>query len=243
MSSRPIYAALADELRQEIASGRLAVGALLPPEVEIAETRKLSRATVRSALNLLVEEGLISRRKGSGTRVEALRPARAFDVSTSSIEDLTHFSLATNRKILSRVDIVLDIALAARLEAQPGSHWHRITTLRMPPESPDRPISKTEIYLEASLATDLSDLDGFKGLFADLIYERHGISVEEVQQVIRPASLDDETAALMKADAGIPTLEITRRYVSHGRPVLFSFSTYPAGRFEYRITLHRQQRA
>lgn len=242
MSSRPIYAALADELRQDIASGRIAVGSLLPPEVEIAETRKMSRATVRSALNLLVEEGLVSRRKGSGTRVEAPRPSRAFDVSTSSIEDLTHFSLATNRTILSRTDIVLDIALAARLEAKPGSHWHRIATLRMPPESPDRPISKTEIYLEASLATDLGDLDGFRGLFADLIYERHGISVEEVQQVIRPALLDGETSRLLKADEGSPALEITRRYLSRARPILFSYSTYPAGRFDYRITLHRQQR-
>ncbi|HPQ97838.1 MAG TPA: GntR family transcriptional regulator, partial [Thiolinea sp.] len=192
-----------------------------------------------AALNCLVEEGLISRKKGSGTRVEAPRPPRIFDVSTSSIEDLTHFSLATNRTILSQTDIILDIALAARLEAQPGSHWHRITTLRVPPESPDRPISKTEIYLEASLATDLEDIDSFKGLFADLIYEKHGISVEAVQQVIRPALLDDETAQLLKTDRNTPGLEITRRYISHGQPVLFSFSVYPAGRFEYRITLHR----
>ncbi|MFS4437131.1 UTRA domain-containing protein [Paracoccaceae bacterium GXU_MW_L88] len=62
-----------------------------------------------------------------------------------------------------------------------------------------------------------------------------------MQQVIRPALLNDETAKLLKADSGDPALEITRRYLSHSRPVLFSFSTYPAGRFEYRITLRRQQ--
>ena len=50
MATQPLYARIADQLAQDIASGRYAVGATLPTELELAAQLQVSRATVRAAL-------------------------------------------------------------------------------------------------------------------------------------------------------------------------------------------------
>lgn len=63
------YRQIADDLRARINSGSLAAGAMVPSELTIAEERSVSRGTVRSALALLVDEGLIEVVPGQGRRV------------------------------------------------------------------------------------------------------------------------------------------------------------------------------
>src|SRR3979490_1951322 len=54
-----------------IAEGRFAAGEKLPGEMEIAETYRVNRHTVRRALATLAERGLVRAERGSGTYVEA----------------------------------------------------------------------------------------------------------------------------------------------------------------------------
>ncbi|MFD1832391.1 winged helix-turn-helix domain-containing protein [Streptomyces desertarenae] len=67
----PLYAyeRLAADLEAEIASGRLPVGARLEGEREMADMRGVSLNTVRSALKLLRERGLVAMKPGAGTFV------------------------------------------------------------------------------------------------------------------------------------------------------------------------------
>lgn len=61
------YKLLADILRREIRSGTIGPGSRLPTEKELSARFGMSRQTVRHALQLLTEEGLIQRRQGSGS--------------------------------------------------------------------------------------------------------------------------------------------------------------------------------
>jgi len=67
-----IYTQLANALRTQILSGELQPGDRIEPEIEIAERNGISRSTVRQAMNLLVNEGLLERLPGKGTFVRAL---------------------------------------------------------------------------------------------------------------------------------------------------------------------------
>src|SRR5439155_21817987 len=58
-----------------IADGRFAAGEKLPGEMEIAETYRVNRHTVRRALATLAERGLVRPERGSGTYVETQRLA------------------------------------------------------------------------------------------------------------------------------------------------------------------------
>lgn len=53
----------------EIANGNLKLGDKLPAEIEFCESLQISRPTVRLALNELVAEGILVRKKRSGTFV------------------------------------------------------------------------------------------------------------------------------------------------------------------------------
>src|SRR6187401_539880 len=80
------HAQIARDLAEQIASGRAPVGSLLPTEFELCERYEATRYTVRMALAQLQEQGLISRRKNVGSRVEAARPTRSFMQSLASVE-------------------------------------------------------------------------------------------------------------------------------------------------------------
>ena len=70
-----LWRLVADGIERGIADGRFAAGEKLPGEMEIAETYRVNRHTVRRALATLAERGLVRAERGSGTYVEAQRLA------------------------------------------------------------------------------------------------------------------------------------------------------------------------
>lgn len=84
------YRALADRLREELIRNSGQKGYKLPTEQELTQQYQLSRQTVRHALQLLEEEGLIQRRQGSGSYTTGLLPGglpRQIAVVTSFLDD------------------------------------------------------------------------------------------------------------------------------------------------------------
>src|SRR5262245_19150417 len=89
-------------LRNSIVSGELEVGARLPSEPELCALHKVSRVTVRRALEHLEQEGLILRQPGAGTFVAGdgvPRPVRA-DM-TDVLAHLEHMGRTTGVRLLS----------------------------------------------------------------------------------------------------------------------------------------------
>src|SRR5579875_976702 len=76
----PLYLQLAGLLRQQIIAGALPRGESLPTEADLCQRYHVSRATVRQALGLLADEGLIVRQRGRGSIV-APRPPLTYAVS------------------------------------------------------------------------------------------------------------------------------------------------------------------
>lgn len=70
----PKYWRIAEELRAEILSGRLAPGEQLPGEIQLAEDHGVARGTARRALAVLQTEGLVVARKGAGVFVRDSKP-------------------------------------------------------------------------------------------------------------------------------------------------------------------------
>jgi GntR family transcriptional regulator len=70
-SDRPIYRQVADILRDQITSGELAPGALLPSEKQLADTYGVGRDAIRQAIAVLRAEGLTRTDRGRGTVVRS----------------------------------------------------------------------------------------------------------------------------------------------------------------------------
>lgn len=70
------YALVADDIRNAIKSGDIAPGSRLETEEALSARYDVSRQTIRHAISILVDEGLVLRRQGSGTYVLDERVAR-----------------------------------------------------------------------------------------------------------------------------------------------------------------------
>jgi len=79
------YKQIADELRDQITTGTLPPGTQLPTEAELAAAHGASRSTVRLAIGLLIQQGLVETRQGIGTYVT--QPATPLTVVLSREED------------------------------------------------------------------------------------------------------------------------------------------------------------
>jgi GntR family transcriptional regulator len=75
-SDRPVYRQVADILREQITTGTLAPGAMLPSEKHLADTYSVGRDAIRHALSVLRGEGLVVTSRGEGTKVRDLAERR-----------------------------------------------------------------------------------------------------------------------------------------------------------------------
>ncbi len=63
----PKYLQIAESLKKQLTAGTLRVGEMLPGEIQLAAEQGVSRRTMRAALQVLEDDGFVSRRKGAGT--------------------------------------------------------------------------------------------------------------------------------------------------------------------------------
>ena len=68
-SSVALYQQLIDEIKDQIASGKLTTGDRLMTEFELSQEYNVSRITVRKAIEVLVEENILIKKQGIGTFV------------------------------------------------------------------------------------------------------------------------------------------------------------------------------
>lgn len=74
--SKPAYVQIADDIRQRILDGDLRAGDKLPTETDLMAEYGVSRIVIRSATDILKNEGLVTKQQGAGTFVRDRRPLR-----------------------------------------------------------------------------------------------------------------------------------------------------------------------
>src|SRR3989441_11254073 len=94
------YRDIAAEWQKEIRLGTYPVGKLLPTETELMARYSASRHTVREALRIIIEQGLIVRRAGLGSVVIATEPPVLFTHSGKSLTERLRYSNETYRRVV-----------------------------------------------------------------------------------------------------------------------------------------------
>jgi DNA-binding GntR family transcriptional regulator len=239
--SETLWAQVARDLRAGIASGRYPVGSLLPTELDLCEHYGASRHTVRTAIRQLQDQGLISRRKKAGTRVEAAVPTSGYRQSLASLEDLIQFGAAHIREVQDTAEVTADAALAEELGCQEGTRWFRISSLRLDGKPGGAPIGWTDVYIDPIYA-DLGDVVRTSPdlLITTLIEQRYGRRSAEIRQDVDAVALPAARAGALQAQAETPALRIVRHYIDReGKTFEISSTLHPAGRFTVSQRLRR----
>jgi DNA-binding GntR family transcriptional regulator len=241
--SKTKHAELSRDLAEGIASGRFAVGSLLPTEFELCSRYEASRYTVRMALQELQDLGLISRRKNVGTRVEASQPAAGFTQSIATVDELAQFGAKHVRLVRSVEEVVVDLALARDLGCEGGSRWLRISSLRLDGANKRRPIGWTDVYVAPAYA-EIGEAvrESPETLVSSLIESRYGRRIARIRQEVQAVSLAPDLADTLRAEAGSPALKIIRRYLdSSDEAFEISLTIHPADRFTFSMQMERSR--
>jgi DNA-binding GntR family transcriptional regulator len=241
----PLYAQIARDLAQGIASGKFPAGCLLSSELELCNQYAASRHTVRAALRELMDLGLVSRRKGVGTRVETREQAQGYDHSLGTLDDLVQLA-ATNLRVVKRVDeVVADRKLAKEIGCAPGLRWLHIASIRQGNTKDDAPICWTDSYVNAAYS-DLRKLvrrDPLP-LISELIEKHYGRRSAEVHQSITAVAISPVIADVLQVAVGSPALKIVRRYIDRvGETIKTTISIHPAERYTFSMVLKRSSLA
>ena len=238
---RAQHAEIAKDLAEQIASGKVTVGSLLPTEFELCERYDASRYTVRIALGQLQEQGLISRRKNVGTRVESSRPTGGFMQSLASVEDLVQFGATHIRVVRDVGEVVVDLQQSQVLGCPGGSRWLRISSLRMDGGKKSRPIGWTDVYIDPAYA-EIGPMvrKAPQTLISELIESRYGRRIARIRQDIRASTVPARLAEELNVDAGSAALMVIRRYFDAADEVFeITVSIHPAERFTFSMELAR----
>lgn len=235
----PLYQRIAQTLQAEIEAGAFAVGSMLPTESELCGRFDVSRHTIRDALRVLGELGMVSRRRGSGTLIAAGAPTTRYVQAMRSLEELTQYAHDTQYEIqrVERVSIAADMALL--IPAPVDSAWLRLEGIRWRPHSSE-PICATAVFVHLRFAEHLHDVRSAQGPVYDLVESRSGERIAEVVQEISAEPLPRSAARALGLRSGAPSLRFVRRYIDDsGSTMLTSMNWHPAEHFVYRMRLRR----
>lgn len=236
----PLYRRVVDALRQDIVSGRHAVGDRLPTEDALCRRFGVSRHTVREALRALREDGLVASRQGAGTTVVRRAARPLYTYSVSSIEELLQYATEARYEVDKSGIVVADQALADRLGCAAGERWLRVEGFRYTASEPD-PICWTEVFVRADYAGIGLMIGRRSGTIYSWIEEMYGVRVGSVEQTLSTEAMPAAIAATLRAEAGSTAIAIRRVYrLTDGQLVEVAFNLHPADRFTYSVTLQRR---
>lgn len=237
---QPRYLWLAEQLREPILRGEMPPGTRLPSRTRLARSYRVSEQISRTALRLLVTEGLVEARPGSGYFVrmvpELFRLCRTDASSGSGLGTLRREEIGTEQEQSAG-------PLSARLRLRDGDPVYRTTSRGL---ASDLPITLHQSWEPAGLTTGTLrtpfDAAPDIGLLERLSAAGH--PVDRVVEEVGVRSLRDSEASLLGSAPGIPVLVVERTHYSANRPVETSdlIGSAEQCRLLYKLTLARPRR-
>lgn len=239
-SSTPVYRQLSDWIVGQISTGEWPEGHQLPAEPALASSLGVSRGTLRKAVSLLVQRGLLEQVHGKGTFV-----ARSF-IEQPLASSLTSVSEEFIRSGMPFTTIVrnqhmrpADERIARALDIPDGAGVVYLERLRTVDAVP---VILNESFLPAERFSALLDVDfRVERLFSSL-EELSGIVLQRANRTISAITASTDVAKALDVQNGSPILYSEQTvFDTDGRPVEYSRAWFRGDRFRLSSETVRQE--
>lgn len=232
----PLYHQIYLRLREEITSGERAFGSRLPTEQELSAQFDVSRITARRALDELAENGMVARRRRTGTTVTFRSPARPIEGDIEqALESLLEFGRATVVELLAFETVPARPPIDVALELPEGSAVLRVVRLR---SLDGGPLGHYISHVPAALAEAITPERLRTTPILSLI-EQGGVELGSARQTISATLADAALAAALQVEIGSPILRVSRTVLDKaGRPVQHILAQYRPDRYQIRLDLN-----
>jgi len=238
MNNIPVYQIIERDLRVAILDGALKQGDLVPSETELAAKYKVTRMTVRQAINNLLIDGYIYRHKGRGTFV-------TFNKKEMDKEDKPFFSFANEMKgidapvtnaVLKFEESQADEIIAMRLQLKIGDPIYYIERLR---HADSIPLVYERVYLPQNMYDNLSE-EVFTESFHDYVQEKLNWKIKNCVRAIEARGVTKRVAELLHQKEGEPSLYMSSvTYLDNGRAFVYTRSYFHGEHFRFKHNFSR----
>lgn len=233
---RPLYLQLVEWLRTDIAGKK--PGVRVESEPQLAQRFGVSRFTVTRAIEMLVREGLITRRQGLGTFVAPPKVRRAPIYLTSFTEAMAaQGRLATHRLLsFSHVERTEAFAYPYKEDAS----LLRLERLRLVDGEPlaiHRSVLDTEMAARIGLTKSVAS-DTHFSLYR--LFRQAGVEIERGVETLRARLANAREARLLQLDKSSVVMAVRREtYAADGALVDLDDAIHDAGRYAYETEIRR----
>jgi GntR family transcriptional regulator, phosphonate transport system regulatory protein len=226
-----LWRQVADGIERGIADGRFTAGEKLPGEMEIAETYRVNRHTVRRALATLAERGLVRAERGSGTYVEAAKLAYPLRSRTRFSEIVGAGGHEPRGQLIDASDEVATRELARELGLKTGASLIRIESVRLADRTP---ICVSTTWLSATRFPDAGRVFASTRSMTKLLVHYGIRDYRRGTTKITAAIADAADAARLDLALGRPVLVVDSTDVdTDGKPLVTKRSRFAAERIEF----------
>ena len=213
------------------------LGDQLPPEPELAQRLGVSRSTLREALRVLKDKGLIARKRGVGTFVQS-RPL----LIPSGLETLESLDVLAGRlgAVVRTAQVTIEECPATAqpelLEKLALSPQDRITFVCRVKLADERPVAYIEDMVPVTVAGAVELRAGFQSSVLDYLRERGKPRPDYARADIRALPADDRLAAKLALQPGAALLLLEEvLYSTEGKPIDYSRNYFIPGYFNFHV--------
>lgn len=232
-----LYDQIKDDLLSKIKDGTYPEGQTIPSELELAEIYGVSRPTIRQALQILVSDGYLEKRRRRGTVVTKPKVSQSFTMSISSFEDAIRLAgRLPKTKVLVFKRERANAEVEKRLELTRGQDVFKLVRLRY---ADDLPNVFVESYIPCALYPGLDSFDfNESSLYAAM--DACGNPVMTARRRLEVIKADGAAAALLDVEAGDPLLLFhTVARDASGTAVEYSVATYRGESNSFELNVSR----
>jgi GntR family transcriptional regulator len=203
----PRYVQIANHIAGWIRSGSLGVGDRLPTERQLAADLGVSRMTVRQALSVLTEQGLINSQHGIGNFVTRPRLEQPVDILIGFSDNMLRKGIKPGAQLLDLKTTHADPLLANELQIPPSDLVFAIRRLRL---ADNMPMALEYSYFPARYFPGLEQYDLEQRSIYAILAEEYGVTLAGAFQMLEPVAALPYQARLLQIPISAPLMLITR---------------------------------
>lgn len=223
-NTTPKHLLIQQDLLNRIQSGEYNEGQLIPKENELTEIYQVSRPTVRQAIQTLVNQGYLERRKKRGTIVCQSKIKQEFThVIESYDSEMNRKGLVPKTQVLTFKIVKANYEIATNLNIKENDEVYKLVRLRY---AGNKPIVIVTTYLPLVHLPHLLDKD-FTSERLYAVLEEMQFPILQIRRKLEVLKADETTADLLGIDINEPIFYFHSLAFTNNRlPIEYSISKY-----------------
>ncbi|HCW53017.1 MAG TPA: GntR family transcriptional regulator [Clostridium sp.] len=228
------YKDIAEDIRNAIKNGKYNINEQLPLEKEMCSKYGVSRITIKKAVDELVNQGLVIKRRGSGTFVKGVDESSVQELSMA--KQFSGFSESNKGKKVTTKVIKFEVInpteeIAAKLQITTEDFIYHIIRARY---SDDEPIVVEYTYMPISLIPGIKNEILMKSVYR-YIENDLNLKIKSAHRTIRAILSNEIEQEYLKIDKNFPILEVEQvAFLDNGQPFEYSYSHHRSDKVEFR---------